>query len=171
MPAISSETGRNILAEGEVGGPVNADVIVVVKENELAQTQMASQRGRLMGNPFHQVAITGDDVGEMVKHREIRLIKMFSQPLLGDRHTDGVTHTLPQRSGGCLHTDGVTVLRMARRLAAPLAQMFDLFQRQRVTSQVQQAVQQHRAMSGRQDKSVPIEPVRVFGIVPEKLCP
>ena len=68
MPAISGETGRNIFAESEVGGPVNADVIVVVKENELAQTQMARKACRLLPDAFLQAAVADEHIGAVIDH-------------------------------------------------------------------------------------------------------
>ncbi len=60
---------------------------------------------------------------------------------------------------------------MTRGDAAPLAKLFDLFQRQIVARQMQQAVEQHRTVASRQDESVPIEPLRIGWIMLEKPGP
>ena len=53
------------------------------------------------------------------------------------------------------------------KLAKPLY----LIERQIVTGQMQQAIKQHRAVTGRQQKPIAAEPFRIFRIVPQKLCP
>lgn len=60
---------------------------------------------------------------------------------------------------------------MAGRLAAPLAEMLDLLERQVVAGQVQQRVQQHGAVAGGQDKLIPVEPLGMAGVVFQEACP
>ena len=59
---------------------------------------------------------------------------------------------------------------MARRQRAELAEILDLFERHvLVAGQVQQGIEQHRAVSGRQHEAVAIRPVRFSGVVFQEL--
>ncbi len=62
-------------------------------------------------------------------------------------------------------------LGVARRQRAPLAKLLDLVERNIIASEVQQAIQQHRPMPGRQDKAVSIKPPGVFRIMLQETCP
>ncbi len=61
---------------------------------------------------------------------------------------------------------------MPRRQAAPLPKVLELIQREIIVArQIQQAIEQHRTVSGRQNKAIPIRPLRVFWVVPHHFCP
>src|ERR1039458_4033938 len=94
-----------------------------------------------------------------------RSVVVCRQMVFCDRHADGIGKSLTEGTGRRFHTRRHSALRMSRSLAAPLPKLFDLFQRQIVAGQMKQAVEQHRAMSGRQNKPVPIEPVWILRIV------
>ena len=47
-------------------GPVEGDEVVVVEDDELAQAERSGERGGLVGDAFHQVAIAAQDVGVVV---------------------------------------------------------------------------------------------------------
>src|SRR5580698_5942623 len=93
------------------------------------------------------------------------------QPRLCDGKAHGVGHTLAKRAGGYFHARGLQALRMSRRLAAPLSEAFDFVQRKVVSGEKQEAVQEHRAMSGRKDEPVAIEPLWVARVVLQKSRP
>ena len=84
------------------------------------------------------------------------------------RHADGVGEALPQRSGGDFDAGRVAALGVAGREAAPLPELLDVVQRQVVTGQVQQRVQQHRAMAGGEHEAVAVGPAGIARVVPEE---
>ena len=85
--------------------------------------------------------------------------KRAAQALLGDRHADGVGEALAERAGRGLDPRGVAVLGVARGLRAELAEVLDLVDRHvRVAGQVQQPVEQHRAVAGREHEAVAVGP-------------
>ena len=49
VPAVGLEAAAPVLGEGEVGAAVDADVVVVVEDDELAEAEVPGQRGRLAG--------------------------------------------------------------------------------------------------------------------------
>ena len=89
----------------------------------------------------------------------------------GDRHADRRRDALAERPGRRLHARRVTVLGMPRGHAAPLAEALQLVQRQVVAGQVQQRVEQHAAVPGRQHEPVAAGPVRVRRVVPQVARP
>ncbi len=89
---------------------------------------------------------------------------------LRERHADGIGEALAQRAGRRLHTIGVSDLRMPRRAALQLPEVFDVVDSDRpVARQIKQRVEQHRPVAGRQYEPVAIRPVRVGGIVFQEL--
>ena len=60
---------------------------------------------------------------------------------------------------------------MARRLAVQLAEALELLERQRIAGQVQQRVQQHRAVAVGQHEAIAVRPDRIGGIVLQMPAP
>ena len=60
---------------------------------------------------------------------------------------------------------------MTGRQAIPLAELLELFQRQIVAGQMEQAVEQHRTMTGGQYKTIPVGPIRILGVMSQELGP
>src|SRR5215468_2536594 len=87
-----------------------------------------------------------------------------------ERHADGGRNTLPERSGGRLDALGVKILGMSGRQRAQLAEVLDLVKRHvRITGEVEQRIEQHRAVTGRENESVTVRPVRSVCIELQKL--
>jgi hypothetical protein len=60
VPVVGGKAGADVFGEGEVGGAVDADVVVVVEDDELAELLMAGKRGGLAADALHHVAVTGE---------------------------------------------------------------------------------------------------------------
>jgi hypothetical protein len=60
---------------------------------------------------------------------------------------------------------------MARRLAVELAEVLDLLDRQVIAGQVQQRIQQHRAVAVGNHEAVAVEPLRVGRVVLQEVVP
>ena len=99
--AVTLETisGEVVAEDVSFGG----DAVVVVQEDELAQTQGTGERAGLVRDPLHQAAVADEHVrmviddfmpGPVVARREITLAQ---------RHADGIRQPLSQRSGRGLH--------------------------------------------------------------------
>src|SRR5262249_9655880 len=73
--------------------------------------------------------------------------------------------------GRRLDTGGEVILGMTGGRAAPLTKPLDLLERQIVSGQVEQRVEQHRAMSSRQHEAVAIGPRRIRRAVPQEPRP
>ncbi len=102
VPAVRLEPLAALLGEGEVGCRGKGDAVVVIEADQLAEPQMAGERGRLRRHTLHQVAVAGDDIGEMVDDIEAGAVVAGRQMGLGDRHPDAVGETLAEGAGGHL---------------------------------------------------------------------
>ena len=139
---------------------------------------MPGQRGRLAGDPLHQVAVAADGVDPIVEQRLARPIEALLQPALRHGHTDAVADPLPQRTGGGLDADRVAVLGVAGGDAAQLTKLLDVVQADRRRAvgpldagQEQQGVEQHRGMAVGEHEPVAVRPVRMVRIVAQEAPP
>lgn len=122
--------------------------------------QVAGQRSRFAGHAFHQVAVAANAVSIVVDDFQIAFIVSRRKLRFRQSHADGHRQTLAQRSRRGVYARSMSEFRVARRFAAPLAELLDFFHRQIIPAQMQQAVQQHRAVSGGQDEAVAVDPIR-----------
>jgi len=79
MPPVGFEAKRSLFRKGQVRAPLDGDVIVIVKEDQFSQSEVAGQGGGLMGNAFHQVPVADDGVSKMVDDFVSRSIEGGSQ--------------------------------------------------------------------------------------------
>ena len=84
---------------------------------------------------------------------------------LGDGEAHGIGNALAQGAGGGFHAHGVHVFGVARGLAAQLAELLQVVNRQAVAKQVQQGIDQHAAVAGGKHKAITIQPVGVGAVV------
>ena len=156
LPARGGET-RALVGHVRHGNrPVDGDVVVVPKDDQLAQLLHSGQADRLLADAFHQAAVTGDHPGVMVHDlgAEAR-----AQAFFGHRETDRVRNSLTKRPRRRLHARDMAVFRVAGRDCAPLAEVPDLVQRHiLVAGEVQERIDQHRSMARRQDEPVAVGP-------------
>ncbi len=90
---------------------------------------------------------------------------------LGDRHADRHRQALAERAGGRLDAVEQEILGMAGAGAAELAEMADVVDRRpRVAGQVEQGIDQHRSVPGREHETVAVGPFRVRGIELQELA-
>ena len=146
-------------------------MVVVVKINQLAQPQVSGQRRGFGGHSFHQVAVAHDGVGEVIHDGVARAVEIRSEETLRHGHANAVREALAERPGGGLDARRQAVFRMPRRAAAPLAELSYVFEREIIAREVQQGVEQHRAVPGREHEAVAIGPVRISRVVLQEVCP
>ena len=124
---------------------------------------MAGKARRLVVDALHQAAVAGDHPGPVIDQI---VAEHGVEVALGDRHADRHREALAERPGGRLDAVEQEILGMAGAGRAELAEARDLLDRRlRVAGQMEQRVDQHRAVAGRQDEAVAVGPVRVGGIV------
>ena len=161
VPAVRLEALGDVLRPGHRRRPVELDMVVVVEHDELAQSKVAGQRRDLRRDALLEVAVRRDDVGPVIDDLVAVAVELGAQPPLGDGHADGVGEALAERPGRRFDPRRQTRLGMSRRPRPPLPERAQLIERQVVARQVEQRVQQHRRVPGRQHEPVTVGPVRM----------
>ena len=162
VPAAGREPGGMIVGNREVGPAVDGDRIVVEQNDELAEAQMAGEGDRLVADPFHQAAVAGNHIGVVID-QSIPVAGVAQAFGEGQSHRHG--EPLPQGTGGHLDPGRVAVFRVARGFRSELAEVPDLVDGHvLVPGQVEERIEQHRAVPRRQHEAVPVGPVRRRGI-------
>ena len=120
---------------------------------------MPGERDGFLADAFHQVAVGGEHVSLVIDHVGAEL---GGEMPLGDRHADRVGEPLPERAGGGLDAGRMAVFGMAGGDRAELAEALDLVERhRRIAGEIEQRVDQHRAVAGREHEAVAVGPGRI----------
>ena len=165
-PAGGLEALHLIDRVGQGQGAVDGDAVVVEQDDEAAQPEVPGEGDRLLADAFHEIAVGGQHVGVVVD--EI-VAELGVEHALGEGHADGRGEPLAERPGGGLDAGRHEVLRVPRRLRVELAEALQLVEAHAGDArQMQERVEQHGAVPGRQDEAVAVRPARVGGIVFEE---
>ncbi len=119
-PAVGLKASDRVVAVGQLGRPVDRDVVVVVDGQEPAQPQVTGQGRCLVRDPLHEAAVAGDDKGAVVTHVGT---EGCTQPAFGNRQPDCVADALSQRACRDFDAGGVAGLWVPRCTAAPFAEL------------------------------------------------
>ena len=171
LPAVGLKAFAHVFSEGQRGGAVERDLVVVVEPHQLAQPEMASQRGRFVGDALHHVAVAHQGIGKVVYDGVAGFVVASGGKALGHGHADRIAGALTERAGGGFHAWGEKGFRVAGRARAPLAEGLDVIQRQVVPGQVKKRVEQHGPVTSREHEPVAVRPLGVARIVHEVLLP
>ena len=171
VPAIGFEARGAVFGEGQVGGAVDGDVVVVVEVDQPSQGEMPGQRGGFGGDAFHQVAVGDDGVDVGIDQFEAGPVEGRGKMRGGNGHADAGGKALSQRAGGGLHAGGQPVFGVAGGEAAPLAEVLELLEGQVVAGEMQQGVEQHGAVPAGEDEAVAVGPARVARVVTQVARP
>jgi len=162
VPAAGTEAGGLVVRHGQRGRAVDGDGVVVEEQDQLAELEVPGERDGLMADALHQAAVAGEHVGVVVHQLRPELRR---QDALAKRQADRVADALAERAGRGLDPVGVLVFRVPRRLAADLAEALDLLKRHVLhPRQVEEGIQQHRAVAVGQQEAVAVDPVGIGGV-------
>ncbi len=162
LPAGGLEPFYLVDRVGDRGWTVDRNAVVVIQHDQLVELPVPGERDRFLRHAFHQVAVGRQHVGVMVDNFPAVLGGEHS---LCEREADRRRDALAERAGRGFDALGVEIFRMARRQRPQLAEVLELVERHvGIAGQVQQRIQQHRTVPGRQDESVAVRPFRVGGV-------
>ena len=139
VPAVGLVAQGHVFGEGHRGGTIERDLVVVVQVGELAQLEVAGERGRLVRDPLHHVAVGHQRVGVVVDDGVAGAVVAVSEEPLRDGHADRVGGPLAERAGCRLDPRGHEVLGVAGRARAKLAEGLQVVEAEVVAGQVQEA--------------------------------
>ena len=168
VPAVGLVALRDVLGERDVGVVLDRDVVLVVDQREVAELLVRGQRGGLVGDALHDVAVGGQHEDVVVEDALTGLgagVEHLPLPTLGERHPHGRRQTRAERSGGDLDTRGVVHLRVTRSEAAPRAQRLEVLQLQPVAGEVELDVLREAGVPAGQDEPVATQPCGVGRVV------
>ena len=111
-----------------------------MKIDQFTEPQMTRERRGLSRNPFHQITVANQGVGVMINNLMVWSVIAGSEIIFGDRHADAVCESLAERTCRHFHTGRQSTFGVTRSEAAPLTKLFDLFERQVITSEVKQTI-------------------------------
>ena len=165
MPAGGGEPLVDIFGKTEQCAPRKGDPVIVVQKGQLPQSEVSGKRTGLCGEPFHQIAVAGKNVGSMIDDRMFGSVETSRQVRLRDRHSDRRPDPLAEGARCHFHPGGMQALRMAGRFAPPLAERLQVVEGEVVSGEIKERIEEHRGMPGRQDETVPVGPERIGRIV------
>ena len=171
VPAVGVEAGRGVVGEPPPDLAVDGDVVVVVERDQLAETQRAGERARLVRDPFHQAAVAHEHPGAVVDDGVPVAVEARREDLLRNGHAHGVRESLAERPGGRLDPGRVAVFGVAGGHRVELAEAPQLVERERVAAQVEQGVEEHRAVPVGEHETVPVRPRGIGRIVLQVVVP
>ena len=162
VPAVRPEARLHVLGgKAQRRLAIDRDPVVVVEIDEPAEPEMTCERRRLGGHSLHQIAVGAQREDAVIHH--LSAVALAQEPL-GQGHPDAVGEPLSERAGRRLHPRRHAALRVPRRARPPLPEALDLGQRQVIAREVQNAVEQHRAVPGGQNEAIPVRPLGIGGI-------
>mmetsp|Transcript_11306 Transcript_11306/g.30450 ORF Transcript_11306/g.30450 Transcript_11306/m.30450 type:complete len:607 (-) Transcript_11306:469-2289(-) len=145
LPPVRLVALEHVLGERDVRAAIDGDGVVIVERDELAESPVTRERGRLGGDSLHHAAVAENAVGVVVDElRSVWLVERRGEVRLGSSEADGVADALSQRAGGDLNPWGLKVLRMPWRARVDLAELLDVLDGDAVVAkEVEQRVLQH----------------------------
>ena len=170
VPAQSLVECLRVLVLRDLGHRVEGHIVAVINEDQIVQAVVRGEGHGLTCHPFLKAAVAGDDNDVIVKNVMVGGVVLCRCHLAAQREAHGIAHTLPERTSGALDTHRFKRLRVAGRVAAQLAEVFDLFQRQVVAAQMQPGIDEHRTMACAENQTVAIEPFRGGRITVESVA-
>ena len=132
---------------------------------------MPGERRRFVRDAFHEAAVADEAVGVVIDDRRAVLVVLRCEQFLGERHAHGVGEALAERAGRRFDADLEIALRVSRGARAQLAEFLQLIDGERIAREMQQGIQQHRAVAVREHEAVAVPPFRIAGIVLEHIAP
>jgi hypothetical protein len=94
VPAVGGEARGNIFCECQTRGPGQRNMVLVVQINQLAQSQVAGERGGLAGDALHEIAIAANCISVVIHDVVAGTVIASRKPCFHYRHTDTVSESL-----------------------------------------------------------------------------
>ena len=159
VPVGDAKARGDVFADRKTGRAVVGDAVVVPEQDQLAQPQVPGQRNHLLTDPLLQATVADEGVGVMVDDSGTEACVQVG---LGHRHAEGVRDALAERTRGHLDTGAGVEFRVTLAARAEVAKGPDLIDADAlVAAEVEQRIQQHRAVAVRKDDAVAVGPGRV----------
>ncbi|MCY1174327.1 hypothetical protein D9M73_145250 [compost metagenome] len=171
LPVVGLKTLRRVVGEPAFDFAVDGDTVVIVERDQLAQAQGTGKGADFVGDAFHHAAITQEHIGVVIDDVVARTVELRRHDFFSQGKTHGVGQALAQWTGGGFYARGVAEFRVARSAAVQLTELLEVIDRQVVAGQVQQRVDQHRAVAVGQHEAVTVGERWIARVVLEVVAP
>ena len=165
VPTVGLEALDGIVAPPILDLAIDRNAVVIPQRDQFAELPNSGERTSFVRNAFHQATVAHKNIGIVVNHRKTRTVVLERQPGFGQGHANRVRQTLSERTSRGLNARRNAKLRMARSFRMHLAKLAQFADWQVIARQMQQRVQQHRAVAIGQHEPVAIGPMRITGVV------
>ena len=125
---------------------------------------MSGERAGFHRHAFLEAAITRKRDDMVVENAVGGCVEAGLAHFGRDGKTNSVRYSLAERAGGGLDAGCFVKFRMSGSDAAELAEIFDIFQRNSVSREVEPAVEEHAAMACGEDEAVAVQPAGLIGV-------
>ena len=169
LEPVGFETLGRVLALRLLRHRVQRHVVRVVDQDQIVQLEMRGHRRRLGRHALLDTTVARQRPDRVVEDRVRGGVETRPEHLRRHRLSDSVSHPLPERAGGGLDAGRVAILRVSRRLRAPLPETLEFVDRQGVTAEVEPRVQKHAPVPGRQNESIAVDPIGIERIVAKQI--
>ena len=152
-----------VVGHGQRGRPVDGDRVVVEQHDQLVELEVAGERDRLLADALHQAAVAGD--ARRCSGRRCR----SPSRALSSRSASAMPTALPRpwpsgpvvvsMPGAWPYSGWPAVLEPSWRKLREL-----LHRHAGIAGQMQQRVEQHRAVAGREHEAVAVRPIGRGGV-------
>ncbi len=158
QPAAWKRSIMLVDSDSEVDA-VDGDRIVVPQHDQIVELEMAGQRDRFVADAFLQIAVAGDHIDLVIDQILAEAgIEMALPPAPCPPHwrCPGPSGPVVVSMPGAWPYSGWPAVRLPT-----LAETLQLIDRHvRIAGEIEQRIEQHRAMAGRQHETVAVGPVR-----------
>ncbi len=169
VPADRLEPAGGVFALRLRRHRVERDVVRVVDQDQIVEPLVPGELDRLHRHALLHAAVAGQADDVMIEDRVLGRVEARRRHLPGHGHADGVAHALSEGTRGRLDSRRLPELGMPGGDAVQRAELLHLLERNIVAAQVQPGVEEHAAVSGGENETVPIEPAGLLRIVRERV--
>ena len=170
VPVLRFEISLGIFALRNIGHRIERHIIGIINEHEVVQAVVTGKRDRFLGHTFLKASVSHQRDDMMIKNHMLRGVESCGSTLAGNRVANRIAHSLTKRTRGRLDARRFAKLRMTRRHGMQLTEIFQIVARNSVAGKVQPTVEEHRAVTGRKNEAVAVEPLRGIRAVAQGLA-
>ena len=115
LPTVGFEAPRRVVREPATDFAVDADAVVVIQADKLAEAMGTRERCGFVRDSLHEATVAGKYPGSVINNRVTVSVVARGENLLRKRHADGIRETLTKRTRRRLDTRRLTDFGMTRR--------------------------------------------------------
>jgi hypothetical protein len=167
VPAEGFEALAGIVALRHHRHRVESDIVGIINQDEIVQPEVTRESDRLGGDTFLETAVAGETDDRLVENNVVGRVVFCRRHLRGKSVANRIADALAEGTGRCLDSDGLGELGVTGSLAVELAEVLYLLHRQVIARKMEPTVEEHAAVTRREDKTVAVEPFGLGGIIAE----